>query len=359
MTGNDQVIVECQPNPIETGNQRWEPTGVRDFFVYCTSRPTRYHGAGLENGGMNELNGSLTSRLFGLRTLATALGLVAGALLTGGVCLAPGAAWAGPVKITVSILPQVWFVENIGGDLVEVSVLVGTGHSPATYEPTPKQMAVLEHADLFWAAGVPFEAGLVPRIRAMPHAPLIAGPEPGDHDHHHDMDPHIWLDPAQAQAMADTISRHLQVLAPKHAGAISERHQVLSDQLTDLDDRIRSILAAFEGRGFIVFHPAFGHFAAAYGLVQVPVEAGGHEPGPRHLAEVIDRAREAGSKSVIVQPQFSRKSAETVAAAIEAEIVVLDPLAADYPANLLKIALTLAERFAVEDFGESGETTHE
>ena len=294
-----------------------------------------------------------------MRTLATAPGLFAGILLIVLVCLAPNPAWAGPLEITVSILPQVWFVENIGGDLVEVSVLVGPGHSPATYEPTPKQMAVLEQADLFLAAGVPFEVGLVPRIRALPQAPMVAGPKPGDHDHHHDMDPHTWLDPAQARAMADTISRHLQALAPEHAEAIGERYEVVTDQLTDLDDRIRNILAAFEGRGFIVFHPAFGHFAAAYGLIQVPVEAGGHEPGPRHLAEVIDRAREAGAKSVIVQPQFSRKSAETVAAAIDAEIVVLDPLAADYPANLLNIAWTLAERFAVEDFGEAKEAVYE
>jgi len=308
---------------------------------------------------MNDVNGSLTSRLFGMRTLAAALGLAAGTLLVGVVCLAPDPAWAGPVKVTVSILPQVWFVENIGGDLVEVSVLVGPGHSPATYEPTPKQMAVLEQADLFWAAGVPFEVGLVPRIRALPHAPMIGGPEPGDHDHHQETDPHTWLDPAQAIAMADTINRHLQALAPDHASIIRERYEVLTEQLLDLDDRIRNILASFEGRGFIVFHPAFGHFAAAFGLIQVPVEAGGHEPGPRHLAEVIDLAREAGAKSVIVQPQFSRKSAETVAAAIGAEIVVMDPLAADYPANLLNIARTLAERFAVEDFGEAKEAVYE
>lgn len=269
-------------------------------------------------------------------------------LVLGSVWLVPGSAGADPVRITVSILPQLWFVEEIGADLVEVSVLVGPGHSPATYEPTPRQMAVLEQADLFLAAGVPFEQGLVPRIRALPHSPLVAGPEPAGHDHHHGLDPHTWLDPAQAAAMADTITHHLQALAPDHAEAIGQRRQALGWRLEELDDRVREILSDFEGRSFIVFHPAFGHFAAAYGLVQVPVEAGGHEPGPRHLAEVIERAREAGSKSVIVQPQFSRKSAETVAAALDAEIVVLDPLAADYPDNMLVIARTLAERFAAE-----------
>ncbi len=271
-----------------------------------------------------------------------------GLLLIGPVCLAPVAAQAAPVKVTVSILPQAWFVEQIGGELAEVSVLVGPGHSPATYEPTPRQMATLEQADLFLAAGVPFEKGLVPRVQALPRAPVIAGPRPDDHGHHHDIDPHTWLDPAQAMALADTVSFRLQTLMPAEAATIRERCSALKDRLANIDQQARNILAPFPGRTFFVFHPAFGHFAAAYGLVQVSVETGGHEPGPRHLAEVIERARELGVRSVIVQPQFSRKSAETVAAAIEAEIVVLDPLAADYEANFLNIAQTLADLFAAE-----------
>ena len=262
--------------------------------------------------------------------------------------LGPAAAHAAPVKVTVSILPQAWFVEQIGGDLAEVSVLVGPGHSPATYEPTPRQMATLEQADLFLAAGVPFEKGLVPRVQALPGAPVIAGPRPDDHGHHHDIDPHTWLDPAQAMALADTVSFRLQTLVPAEAATIQERCSTLKDRLANIDQQARDILAPFPGRTFFVFHPAFGHFATAYGLVQVSVEAGGHEPGPRHLAEVIERARALGVRSVIVQPQFSRKSAETVAAAIEADIVVLDPLAADYETNFLNIAQTLADLFAAE-----------
>jgi zinc transport system substrate-binding protein len=268
---------------------------------------------------------------------------------------APVAAGADPVQVTVSILPQVWFVSNIGGDLVEVSILVGPGHSPATYEPTPKQMAVLENTDLFLAAGVPFEQGLIPRIRALPKAPVVAGPQPVGHNHHHEFDPHTWLDPTQAQAMADTICTRLKKLAPASTLAIQERCDTLKKRLAAIDAQAGELLAPYQGRLFIVFHPAFGHFAAAFGLVQVPVEDGGHEPGPRHLAEVTERARESGARSVIIQPQFSRKSAETVASSIEAEIVVLDPLAADYEANLLYMARTLAERFAAEDSTRSRE----
>ncbi len=285
-----------------------------------------------------------TRRLPPVVTFALWVGL----LLLGPVCLAPIEAHAAAVKVTVSILPQVWFVEQIGGDLVEVAVLVGPGHSPATFEPTPRQMAILEQADLFLAAGVPFEQGLVPRVQALPGAPQIAGPLPDNYGHHHEIDPHTWLDPAQAMAMADTVSLRLQAAIPAEAGTIEERCGTLKEHLARIDGQARDILAPYRGRTFFVFHPAFGHFAAAYGLVQVSVEAGGHEPGPRHLADVIERARALGVHSVIVQPQFSRKSAETVAEAIDADIVVLDPLAADYEANFLHLAQTLADLFAAE-----------
>ena len=278
-------------------------------------------------------------------------------LLLGPVWLAPLDALAAPIKVTVSILPQEWFVEQVGGDLVEVSVLVGPGHSPATYEPTPRQMAILEQADLFLAAGVPFEKGLVPRVEALPGAPQVAGPRPGHNGYHHDgphhdIDPHTWLDPTQAVAMADTISLRLQTLIPAKAETIEERCGSLKDHLAKIDKQARDILAPYQGRTFFVFHPAFGHFAAAYGLVQVSVETGGHEPGPRHLADVIERARALGVRSVIVQPQFSRKSAETVAEAIDADIVVMDPLAADYDTNLVHLARTLADQFAAESMKE-------
>ena len=287
----------------------------------------------------------LARRLLSLAMVA-ALGIL---LPAAGVCPGARAAACPPLRITVSILPQAWFVENIGGDLVEVSVLVGSGHSPATYEPTPRQMALLEQADLFLAAGVPFEQGLVPRVRSLPRPPAIAGPEARGHDAEHEHDPHTWLDPAQAQAAADTISFRLQALCPDGAPAIRERRRALKERLDLLDRQVRDVLAPYRGRSFIVFHPAFGHFAAAYGLIQVPVEEGGHEPGPRHLAEVIERARACGARSVVVQPQFSRKSAATVAGAIGASLVVLDPLAADYEANLLHLARTLAAGFAAED----------
>lgn len=270
------------------------------------------------------------------------------ALFLAALCLLPGVALAqDKVSVMVSILPQVWFVEEIGGDLVVVEALVGPGHSPATFEPTTKQMVRLQASQAFFSAGVPFERGLLPRIAANADAPPVFGPRPasGDHDHHnhaHGMDPHTWLDPVQAMAMADTIGRVLSELAPGRAEFFLYQTAELKTRLTNLNREVAGILAPVQGGTFYVFHPAYGHFAAAFGLIQVAVESDGHEPGPRQLAEVIDQIIENKAQAIVVQPQFSQKSSSAIARATHVEILVLDPLARQYDDNLRHIARALA-----------------
>ena len=102
---------------------------------------------------------------------------------------------------------------------------------------------------------------------------------------------------------------------------------------------------------FIVFHPSWGYFADAYGLVQLPIETGGHEPGPRGLATLIERGREAGARAVFVQPQFSERSARAVAEALDARTVTADPLARDYVDNLRRLGAEVAGALAEEPAG--------
>jgi zinc transport system substrate-binding protein len=269
------------------------------------------------------------------------------------------------LHLVVSILPQAWFAEQIGGDGVDVSVLVGPGQSPATFDPSARQMANLLEAELFVTAGVPFERGLLPKITRLPRRPIIVGvPVPeaagrvsseASHGHDHGgLDPHTWLDPTQAQALADTMCAAMCRLRPQSRSEFQSRREILRDTLDDLDQTIGEMLAPFSGREFYVFHPAFGHFGAAYRLIQVAIETDGHEPGARHLADVIGRAKASGATAIIVQPQFSRKSAESVARSLAVEVIALDPLAREYDANLLEIARTLKAHFAAAHESHEG-----
>ncbi len=262
-----------------------------------------------------------------------------------------------PIRVVVSVQPQAYFIERVGGEYVDVEVLVGPGRSPATYEPTPQQMVRLQQADLYFSIGVPFESGLLPKVRGL-HSDLrlvdmrsgiddssaVDQHEPhAGHGHDHGgVDPHVWLDPAKVKVMARTVFQELTDLHPQHESLFQDNLQLFLNDLDSVDVRIRRRLSDVQGKTFYVFHPAYGHFARAYGLNQVAVEIDGKKPGPAQLADVIKHARRDKVGVIIVQPQFAQKSAETIAAAIGGEVLSLDPLAYDYLTNLEAMADKLA-----------------
>ncbi|MBU0909070.1 MAG: zinc ABC transporter substrate-binding protein [Proteobacteria bacterium] len=272
------------------------------------------------------------------------------------------AAQAAPKKkipVLVSILPQAFFVEKIGGDRVEVEVLVQSGQSPHTYAPTPRQMARLAEARVYFRIGVAFENTFIPKIEnSLPNLVIvdtrqgialekITGHEEDDHhDPGEELDPHIWLDPLLVKQQAKIIKDTLIQLDPGGQSLYEQNFTAFCADLDALHARLSKALAPLRGKSFFVFHPAFGYFAKAYGLKQIAVETGGNSPSARHLASLIESAKKNGVKVLFVQPQFSRKSAETVARAINGVVVALDPLARDYFANMTGIAQALEKALA-------------
>lgn len=257
-----------------------------------------------------------------------------------------GAQEASPkkIKVFVSIPPQAYFVEQVGGDEVEIEVLVSPGQSPATFEPTPKQMTALAAADIYFPIGVPFEKRFLPKVvTSCPNLALAdtrTGIElqPLHPDHHGEhsglTDPHTWLDPKLVKIQAENIARGLTWIEPSRETTFEENLRLFQAELTRLDSVIAEVLMPLRGRNIYVFHPSYGYFTAAYGLRQIAVELGGKEPGARQLVELIAQARKDSVQIIFVQPQFSQKSAETIAKAINGVVVPLDPLARDYSANM-------------------------
>ena len=260
------------------------------------------------------------------------------------------------LSAVVSILPQAYFLERVGGDRVAVEVLVRPGQSPATYEPTPRQMAALSKADVYFRIGVPFENALAEKITAsLPALNVvdtregielrpIGGPpehahEGGPHSEFHGaMDPHIWLDPNLVKVQARTMKDELVRLDAGNAELYDRNLAAFEADLDAVDQKIADALAPLKGSEILVFHPAYGYFADAYGLRQVAIETEGKEPSARQLAEIIRRAKREGARMIFAQPEFSTASAEAIAEEIGAAVVPIDPLARDYLANLEDMA---------------------
>jgi zinc transport system substrate-binding protein len=252
----------------------------------------------------------------------------------------------GRIQLFVSILPVAYFVDRIGGEFVDVHVLVGPGQSPETFEPTSKQLVQLARSRAFFSIGVPFEAAILTRIRNNFDGVEIFEAGRGitlRGSHHHEIDPHVWLDPRLAVIIAGNVYAALSQLDPDHKSDYEMNCAVLIGDLTDIDEELDKLLEPLKGRMFYVFHPAYGYFADAYGLFQVSIEEGGASPGSRHLAELIERAKKQKVRAIFTQPQHSNSSAKTIAEEIGADIVVLDPLSRDYLANMKEIALRIKE----------------
>lgn len=262
-------------------------------------------------------------------------------------------ALAAPLNVAVSVLPQKYFVEAIGGSHVHVQVMVRPGFEPATYDPTPRQLAELTRDRLYFSIGVPFEHTWLPRFHsANPHmrivrtqhgiqrSPMIPGHAD---DAAGGLDPHIWLSPPLVRIQAMNIMNALAAADPAHAADYRRGYERFALQINRVDDAILKTLASadLKQNRFMVFHPAFGYFAAAYGLRQIPIEAEGKEPSPQQLARLIHTARQDGIKVVFVEPQFSRKAAQTIADALGGRVVPIDPLSADWPKGMRAIASAL------------------
>jgi zinc transport system substrate-binding protein len=268
--------------------------------------------------------------------------------------------WASSLGVFVSIAPQKYFVQKIGGNLVNVSLLVPAGADPHTYEPKPRQMVELSKSALYFAVGIDFEKAWLKKIAAThPRMRIVHTDEgiakiPMTDQHRHEgvshkrdkkteshdgaLDPHVWLAPAPVKIQAAHILKALIEADPKNRLPYTAGYDAFMKELDALDGELKALFAGRKGEPFMVFHPAWGYFAEAYGLKQIPVEIEGKEPKAAQLQALIRHARERGVKVVFVQPQFSTKSAEMVAREIGGQVVPVDSLAENWEANLRDVA---------------------
>ncbi len=268
----------------------------------------------------------------------------------------PDKGWTEPIPVFVSILPQKYFVERIGGEQVKVEVMVNPGESPATFNPNPKKMSLLSQAKLYFSIGVPFETIWIDRIQSihsnLQFVPLHdeahdkSGTDQG-HGHpsrhsHGSSDPHIWTSPAKVKLMAKKIKETLVRTEPQKEKYFEANLRAFHNDLDALDRDIREILARSDNHRFLVFHPAWSYFAEDYGLEQISIEDGGKEPGARTLQKIIEKGKKLGIKVIFVQKQFSLSIAKKIAKMIGATVREMDPLAEDYLENMRLTATAIS-----------------
>ncbi len=263
------------------------------------------------------------------------------------------------LNITVSIVPQQYFVEKVAGDRAVVTVMVDPGASPATYEPRAEQLVALANADAYMTIGVAYEDTWLDRITAANADMLVVDTTVGIQkrtmeEHSHDgevvqvnaegelLDPHIWLSPELVKVQAANIRDALVALDPAGQQAYEANYEVFIGEIETLQQQITDSLAGVENCKFIVFHPSWGYFADEFGLEMISIEVDGQEPSPQEMAAVIDEALAEDIRVIFAQPEFSTQSASAIAEQIDGEVVLINPLAYDWEENLASVAETMA-----------------
>ena len=270
------------------------------------------------------------------------------------------------INTVVSILPEQTFVKAIGGDKVNVSLMVQPGNSPHTYEPKPSQMIDIAKADLYFAIGVEFEDVWLPKFKNLNSKMKIidltdkikkiqmqkaqsntctseehAGHAHHGHDHEGD-DPHIWTSPGNVKIIAQNIYDTLVKNDAKNKAYYKKNLEIFLASIDETDSQVSHILSTLQkSRKFMVFHPSWGYFAKAYNLDQIAVEVEGKEPKPKELIHLLKEAKKEEVNAIFTQPEFSDTVAQIIAKELQIPVVKVSPLSPDWSQTLIKIANTI------------------
>lgn len=243
---------------------------------------------------------------------------------------------ADKIRVATTIAPLAEFVRAVGGDRVEITVVVPPGAEPHTFEPTPSLMVDMSRADIYVMNGAGLEFWIDRLLETNKEMTVIDSSKGIDliAESEDEMDPHIWLSLKNAAIQVKNICEALIQVDPKNKDYYSKNRDDYLKQLKSLDEELKNSFTTKKNKIFVVHHPAWTYFARDYNIEQLPLMENEKEPGPKYLSQVIELARRSNITTIFVEPEFNPKSAEVVAREMNASITILDPLAGDYLNNM-------------------------
>ncbi len=260
------------------------------------------------------------------------------------------------IKVFATVYPVYDFARQVGGDKIELAMLMPPGAEPHDWEPTPQDIIKLKSAKLVLYHGAGLEPvdkllskdilATVKAVEVSKGITLLANPEDdghedeaddhqheqdkktGQHTHESETDPHVWLDPVNAQQEVKTIAAALSEADPANSDYYQKNAERFIQELAKLDNDYQTTLAKAGRRDIITSHIAFGYLAKRYNLEQTGIMglAPDSEPTPDKMAKVVDFCRTHQVKYIFFETLVSPKLADTIAKETGAGLLVLNPL---------------------------------
>lgn len=294
--------------------------------------------------------------------LALAAVLMAGAFsacrMSGGGSVAVGER----TRVAVSIEPLRYFVSAIGGDSVDVSVVMPRGADPETFEPGVTAMKKMHSADVLLTTGLlPFEKRIVGTgtekgnvYGVTDGVTLIYGTHDAGHRHGHgaasvdethahgEADPHVWSSVENARIMAGNVVDALVSADPERSDYYRERGRVLQSRLDSLAGVWSQIMDPKKGTAFVVWHPALSYFAREYGLRQIALNVDNKENSSLRLRAIIEDARSHDAGALFVAKGYNQAQAAPVADELGVRPVEIDVMSADWEGEMNRVVNAIA-----------------
>lgn len=234
-------------------------------------------------------------------------------------------------KILVTFYPIYQFTKAVGGDKVDVSVIIPSGVEPHDWEPTIQDIENFKKANMMIINGAGLEPWVSKLVSANSNMIIVDSSKNIQllkHDNNM-TDPHIWLDPILVKIQVQNIADGLIKIDPKNADYYQQNANRYKAKLDSLDNEIKTDLASCNKKDFLSFHDAFSYFSKEYGLNQNTIVGGLNpeaEPTAKTLEEMTHKAENLGIHVVFTEEAVNPQISKVIADEIHGKVLVLSPL---------------------------------
>ncbi|MFU2317515.1 zinc ABC transporter substrate-binding protein ZnuA [Rahnella sp. PCH160] len=270
-------------------------------------------------------------------------------MLLAAAILSSGAVFSAQAAVLASVRPLGFIAAAIADGVMPTEVLLPDGASPHDFALRPSDIQRMRAADLVVWVGPEMEAFMTKSVAQLPpnrqvqiaalpavKPMLIKGSDDDEHDHDHDdgdhhhgeYNMHVWLSPEIARETAIAIHDKLVGLMPQKKQQLDANLLHFEDGLTKADKNLGNILQPVQGKGYFVFHDAYGYFEKHFGLSPL-----GHftinpeiQPGAQRLHLIRTQLVEQKATCVFAEPQFRPAVITAVAQGTKVRMGTLDPL---------------------------------
>jgi zinc transport system substrate-binding protein len=240
------------------------------------------------------------------------------------------------LKVYTSFYAMYDLTQKVGGDLIDVHVLVPNGTEPHEWEPSTTDIAELEDADMLILNGAQMETWSDSLISSLANDKLtvvvasdgIPLLDSSEADEGQTYDPHVWLAPRNAQQEMANITTALSQVDSANAAAYESNRASYDDDFDVLDEAFSTQLATCSKHRIVVAHEAYGYLCSAYGLTEMGIEGleADAEPDPARMVEIEEYVKQNDVTTIFFEDMVSPKVAETIARDTGAATATINPL---------------------------------